>query len=194
MLATGRTRDRAATEARILAAARQLFASEGYDRVTVRAIATAAAANPALINRYFGSKQQLFGAVVAEAFRSQRLLQGPLDELPRRLAEFCLGDRSAGERALVEALNRSAAVPELRAAVADRVDGQFVQPLAELLGGGVRARVRALAAAALLTGVGTQRRSLGGRGLPGGEQDAAVEVLADMFVAALGLRAGSPGR
>ncbi|MQA04014.1 MAG: TetR family transcriptional regulator [Streptosporangiales bacterium] len=188
MLGTGRTRDRAATEARILAAARQLFASEGYDRVTVRAIATAATANPALINRYFGSKQQLFGAVIAEAFRSQQLLEGRPDDLPRRLAEFCLGDRSAGDRALVEALNRSAAVPELRAAVADRVDGQFVQPLADLLGGGPQARVRALAATALLTGVGTQRRSLGTRGLPSGEQDVAVEVLADMFAAALGRR------
>lgn len=190
-MSTTRTRDRVGTEARILAAARQLFAREGYDRVTVRAIAAAAAANPALISRYFGSKQQLFGAVIAEAFRSRRLLDGPVAELPRRLAEFCLGDRSAGDRALVEALNRSAAVPELRAAIAERMDGQFVQPLAELLGGGTQARVRALAAAALLAGVGTQRRSLGTRGLPAGDHESAVEVVAAMFAAALAVSPGS---
>lgn len=187
-MSTVRTRDRAATEARILAAARRLFAHDGYDRVSVRAIAAAAGANPALISRYFGSKQQLFGAVIADAFSSQRVLDAPLPELPRRLAEFCLTTRSAGDRALVEAMNRSSAVPELRAAVAERTDEHFVRPLAARLGGDARARTRALAAAALLSGVGAQRRSMGEHSLSGeADGEPAAEVLTEMFAAALGV-------
>jgi AcrR family transcriptional regulator len=53
------------TKARILAAARQMFASQGYERATVRAIAAAAEADPALIVRYFGSKDGLFAAAAA---------------------------------------------------------------------------------------------------------------------------------
>lgn len=55
-----RRRSSSDTKARILAAARQLFAGEGYERATVRAIAAAAEADPALIVRYFGGKEGLF--------------------------------------------------------------------------------------------------------------------------------------
>src|SRR5689334_15728132 len=48
------------TRARILAAARRLFAEEGYEPTTVRAVAAAAKADPALVIRYFGSKEGLF--------------------------------------------------------------------------------------------------------------------------------------
>jgi AcrR family transcriptional regulator len=51
-----------ATQARILAAARDLFAREGYDRTTIRAVALAAEADPALVIRYFGGKEGLFAA------------------------------------------------------------------------------------------------------------------------------------
>jgi len=49
----------------IEAAARELFAEQGFERTTIREIATAAGADPALVIRYFGSKDALFG-VVAE--------------------------------------------------------------------------------------------------------------------------------
>lgn len=182
-----RTRDRAATEARILAAALPLFANAAYDRVTVRAIAEAADANPALISRYYGSKQQLFGEMVADTIDFEPLLHGPLADLPERLAEFCLRKRDTRERMLMEALNRSAAVPELRSAIADSVDTHFVQPLARLLGG-PDARERALVVTALMNGVGGQRRSLGARALPTGDDAGpALDVLAATFATALRL-------
>jgi AcrR family transcriptional regulator len=53
------------TKARILAAARRLFAAEGYERTTVRAIAAAAEADPALVVRYFGGKEGLFALAAA---------------------------------------------------------------------------------------------------------------------------------
>lgn len=54
-----------ATQARILAAARSQFARHGYDRTTIRTVATEADADPALVMRYFGSKDGLFAAASA---------------------------------------------------------------------------------------------------------------------------------
>ncbi|MER8088353.1 TetR/AcrR family transcriptional regulator [Streptomyces sp. NPDC058316] len=51
---------RRATEARILDSARELFAEKGFDRTTIRAVATAASVDPALVMQYFGSKRELF--------------------------------------------------------------------------------------------------------------------------------------
>lgn len=51
------------TRERITAAARRLFAERGYERTTVRAVAEAAAIDPSMVMRYFGSKEGLFAAV-----------------------------------------------------------------------------------------------------------------------------------
>ena len=51
------------TRAKIEAAARDLFQEQGYDRTTVREIAAAADIDPAMIIRYFGSKDELFELV-----------------------------------------------------------------------------------------------------------------------------------
>ena len=48
------------TRAAILAAARDLFGTEGYERTTVREVAARAGIDPALVIRYFGSKDGLF--------------------------------------------------------------------------------------------------------------------------------------
>ena len=48
------------TRTAITEAARQLFRDRGYERTTVRDIAAAAEVDPALVIRYFGSKDQLF--------------------------------------------------------------------------------------------------------------------------------------
>ena len=51
------------TRARIQAAATRRFATDGYDGTTVRAVAADAGIDPALVLRYFGSKDGLFAAV-----------------------------------------------------------------------------------------------------------------------------------
>ncbi|MGW1811310.1 TetR/AcrR family transcriptional regulator [Streptomyces sp. NPDC002078] len=55
---------RRATETRILDSARELFAEKGFDRTTIRAVATAASVDPALVMQYFGSKRELFTQAV----------------------------------------------------------------------------------------------------------------------------------
>ncbi len=49
---------------RIAAAAREVFATIGYDRATVRLIAERASVVPAMVIRYFGSKEDLFATTV----------------------------------------------------------------------------------------------------------------------------------
>ncbi|TMR92699.1 TetR family transcriptional regulator [Nonomuraea basaltis] len=58
-------RSAAATKAVILAAARERFAADGYEKATIRAVAAEAGVDPAMVMRYFGSKEKLF-ATAAE--------------------------------------------------------------------------------------------------------------------------------
>jgi AcrR family transcriptional regulator len=60
--AVTRSRNAEATRADILAAARARFGAEGYERTTLRAVAGDVGVDPALVIRYFGSKQDLFAA------------------------------------------------------------------------------------------------------------------------------------
>ena len=55
-------RSSAETKAVILAAARERFAESGFERATIRAIATDANIDPSMVMRYFGNKDQLFAA------------------------------------------------------------------------------------------------------------------------------------
>lgn len=73
------------TRDRILEAARRLFAQEGYDRTTIRTIATAADINPSLVVRYYGSKEQLFTAAASFELELPDLTQVPRAELGRTL-------------------------------------------------------------------------------------------------------------
>src|SRR5579863_5696738 len=62
-----RAEQRRRTEARILDAATQVFFGAGYDRTTIRAVASAAGVDAGLVMHYFGSKQELFRRVIDAA-------------------------------------------------------------------------------------------------------------------------------
>src|ERR1700677_2780052 len=62
-----RAEQRRRTEGRILDAAAQAFFSAGYDRTTIRAVASAAAVDAGLVMHYFGAKQELFRRVLDAA-------------------------------------------------------------------------------------------------------------------------------
>jgi AcrR family transcriptional regulator len=72
----------------ILRAARTSFATNGYDRTTIRAVAASARVDPALVHHYFGTKDRLFVAA----------MEFPID--PAVVAETVLGEGldRAGER------------------------------------------------------------------------------------------------
>ncbi len=69
-----RKRDAAATRAAILDSARRRFAEAGYDGAGVREIARGAGVTAMLVNRYFGSKEELFAEVVADIMAQPILL------------------------------------------------------------------------------------------------------------------------
>ncbi|ARP70244.1 TetR/AcrR family transcriptional regulator [Streptomyces pluripotens] len=74
-----------ATRRAILAAARERFASDGYERATIRAIAKDAHIDPSMVMRYYGSKDGLFAAAVALDLRLPDLGQVPRDEVGQAL-------------------------------------------------------------------------------------------------------------
>ncbi|MCC6919064.1 MAG: TetR family transcriptional regulator [Alphaproteobacteria bacterium] len=71
---TTRTRNAAATRAAILASARRAFARAGYNGAGVREIAEGAGVTAMLVNRYFGSKEQLLAEVAADTMSGPGVL------------------------------------------------------------------------------------------------------------------------
>src|SRR5262245_17726477 len=94
-----RPRNAAATRAAILTSARQAFARAGYDGAGVRQIAEGAGVTAMLVNRYFGSKEQLFAEVVGEIMSRPIILTGDRLKSPRggnEMAEALVNLTAAG--------------------------------------------------------------------------------------------------
>jgi AcrR family transcriptional regulator len=66
---------------RILVCARELFARNGIDKTSIRAIASAAGVDSALIHHYFGTKQRLFAAAIHIPIDPMDVI-GPLRQVP----------------------------------------------------------------------------------------------------------------
>jgi AcrR family transcriptional regulator len=80
------------TRAAILAAARELFAANGFAGTTVRAVATAAGVDAALVHHYFGAKDDLFIASlelrVDPRVAIQPVLAGGIEGAGERIMEL----------------------------------------------------------------------------------------------------------
>jgi AcrR family transcriptional regulator len=74
----------------ILGAARTRFATDGYDRATVRAIAADARVDPSMVMRYFGSKRQLFALTAEFDLRLPDLTATPREQVGHVLAAHLL--------------------------------------------------------------------------------------------------------
>jgi AcrR family transcriptional regulator len=100
------------TREAILTAARGIFAEKGFDKASIRAIATDAGVDPALVHHYFGTKDKLFLAVMKAPIDPSVLipqaLAGPVEQAGERLVGLVLSvwDSPAGTAAV--ALLRSA--------------------------------------------------------------------------------------
>src|SRR5215475_5339964 len=81
-----RPRDSEATRESLLRTARELFDEVGYERATTREIGERAGVDPALIARYFESKEGLFLAAIAEPAEGEEEVDGD----PRALVELLL--------------------------------------------------------------------------------------------------------
>src|SRR4051812_1414503 len=82
------------TKTRLLQVAEELFAEEGFDRVSIRDITDAAGENVAAINYHFGGKDEMIAAVFERRV-------GPVNKA--RLAELeSLGKKTGSKPAKVE--------------------------------------------------------------------------------------------
>lgn len=103
---TGRRRGRPGTREAILTAARARFAQRGFDKTSIRAVAADAGVDPALVHHYFGTKQQLFAAVVQLPVDPEIVLRridaAPVDRLGEAMVRTVVGlwDSPAGEGAV----------------------------------------------------------------------------------------------
>jgi AcrR family transcriptional regulator len=73
------------TRAAILAAARHRFATDGFERTTIRAIAADAEIDPSMVMRYYGSKDGLFAAAADLDLHMPDLATVPRDKLGETL-------------------------------------------------------------------------------------------------------------
>ncbi|HZA08643.1 TetR/AcrR family transcriptional regulator [Mycobacterium sp.] len=77
----GRPAGTSDTRERILESARELFARNGIDKTSIRAVAADAGVDPALVHHYYGTKQQLFAAAIHIPIDPMEVI-GPLRETP----------------------------------------------------------------------------------------------------------------
>ena len=133
------------TRERILASARELFARNGIDKTSIRAVAAAAGVDAALVHHYYGTKQQLFAAAIQLPIDPMVVLgplrRAPVDELghtlPTLLLQLWDSELGAGliatlrsllggaDVSLVRSFFREVVVPEI-AARADHPPGTGV--------------------------------------------------------------------
>ena len=137
----GRRAGRPQTRAQILDVARRRFLAQGYQAVTMRAVAADAGVDAALISYFFGSKKGLFGAALALSANPPEVLLGALPGNPATLPERVL-------RALAQAWDDpehggplrvmvSAAIgdPEAGRLLKEVIEGEIIEKIAERLSG-----------------------------------------------------------
>lgn len=129
---SGRRSGDSGTRDDILDAALELFAELGYERASVRAIATTAGVDPALIRHFFGDKDGLFAATLADRTM-----------IPARLAASLAGDPADVGRRMTDTYlrlweqedTRPILLALVRSAVTTDRAGEM---LVEIMGGAIR--------------------------------------------------------
>ncbi|MDJ0767926.1 MAG: TetR family transcriptional regulator [Ilumatobacter sp.] len=152
------------TRRTILAAARRVFAAEGFDRATIRRIAAEADVDPALVNHHFGGKRSLFAAAhefpvdPGEVLRS--VVDAPPDERGVHLAAAFLS-MAAGAGSPVLSLLRAAATDADAATMLREFVADAFLSHADVLAPGPNGRRRLALAGSHLIGMVVARNLVG---------------------------------
>ena len=147
---TSREERRRRTEATILQAARELFAELGFERATIRGVASRAGVDPALVMQYFGSKEGLFSASARWHVDQKRISRASRGDLPHTVLEDLLasGEDEGAMALLRNCLTHDAA----RDVVRDEVICETHATVARTIGG-PDAELRAGVLAGLVLGM-----------------------------------------
>jgi len=126
MTETARRSDR--TRSAILAAARERFAADGYERATIRAIAADANIDPSMVMRYYGNKERLFAAAAEFDLRLPDLAALPRRRIGQALMSHFM-NRWENDEAL-QVLLRAATTNQ---GAVDRMQSIFASQLAPVI-------------------------------------------------------------
>ena len=170
----------ALTKEAIGTAARRLFARQGYAGTSVRAIAAEAGADPALVIRHFGSKEQLFLESVAIEGRFDHVTNGPLESLGRRLVESLLTEAPELTFSTWRAMLRATDSDLVRSRLIAAMEEMFIEPLAPRLSG-PHPQLRARLVAASISGLLDAVAILGDRLIV----EASVDQLVELYGASI---------
>lgn len=144
----------------ILVAAKDAFSVRGYDEVGLREIAQAAQIDPALIIRYFGSKEGLFREVLAQHLCVGDLIKTEENDYAVRLAKVVMGQGDPLTEKALLLLSRSQASeiagPLVREAIENKLMAPLIQKLSTLPGM-TFPEIRVPLLIALLTGMSEAR-------------------------------------
>jgi AcrR family transcriptional regulator len=147
----------------VLAAAKQRFATEGYEKTTLRAIAHDAHVDPSMVLYLFGSKEELFRESLRLIIDPEVLvaaLTGDEDpDIGTRMARTYLGiwetpDTAASMRAMLQSATSNTDANE---AFRGFMQNYVLTAVSSVLGGGEQARLRAMLAASTLVGTAMLR-------------------------------------
>lgn len=174
-----RAHDAAASRSALLGAARRRFDEVGYDRATLRDIGERADVDPALVARYFGGKEGLFLAVMAE----RKAEEPPVDPDPLAVAARVLEHwdcGAGGDGPVLQALVGPEPSPAVREQVLELLDARVLGPVAEELAGRglADARLRAELLLAALIGIGQSRANGTLAALAAAPREQLLEILA----------------
>lgn len=170
----------------ILAAARHQFADLGYDRATVRGIATEAGVDSRLVAHFFGTKQELFLSVVEPPFTAQQvfpnLLAGDQSEVGLRVARFIIGllESEESRRIMTGMLRAATTEPKVIPLVREFLSSRLLGPLAESLGAD-QAPLRASLLASQVVGLVMARYIVGVEPLASENPDRVARAIAPVF-------------
>ncbi|MFF3742391.1 TetR family transcriptional regulator [Streptomyces sp. NPDC002566] len=137
----GRPRGGSDAKERILAAAKTAFMRHGYNATTMRAVASAAGVDPALISYHFGSKQGLFGGAMALGISPgqvmARVLEGDPGQMSERIirAVLAVWDDPELGGPLTLLVTQAQRDPALMRAFREYVERELTARLAEHIGG-----------------------------------------------------------
>ena len=159
---TLRDRNRARARAEIVAAAQQLFLTQGYAETSVEQVAAAAGVAPRTVFRHFPRKEDLvFHRHAEQVGRFATLLSEapddvpPLDALVGALLEMLQLPEGRSDGAILRLLDRE---PELQRRDAALVADHHAAAVAFLIARGADAQLAELLAGAFMGAVGAARR------------------------------------
>jgi AcrR family transcriptional regulator len=164
-----RPRNAAATREAILRSALAAFPRYGYDGIGVREIAQMAGVTGVLVNRYFGSKEELFAATVERSLADHRMFESDSTTLAKRLTARVMSKTNVEPTDPLLLILRSAPNPRAAEILRESMARHFERPLKASLPG-PEASERAAMILAVVVGFQLFRKVIGTKALAHGSR------------------------